>query len=151
MSTVNVSSNWTMFLKLMFPLMWIVFFGSLTVLTILSEPFESSGMLSRQAIRILIASFFVTSTGLILLRTMYLKRVDMDDEYIYVTNYFSHRRYTHDSIEKIEERAGIMAKPFVITFKEKGFFGKGITFLSSKKFEHFLVEHPESAKAWGLV
>lgn len=73
-----------------------------------------------------------------------LKRVEMDADFVYVTNYHKHARYPYHNIEKIEELDYLVFNLVRIHLREPGYFGKRISFIPSKKrFQDFLNEHPE--------
>ena len=143
MSSTQFSSNKTIFLKLILPTIWIVFFGCFTVLALVSSPFDSSGAISPVLFKILIVSFYVSSIGILWLLTMRIKRVDADEEYIYVSNYMRVYRYTWESVEKITVGKGLLMTPVVIHFHAKTSFGKAVSFYASPFFYTFMNEHPD--------
>ncbi len=78
---------------------------------------------------------------------MQLKRVDMDEDFMYVSNYFKTFRYTYPSIEKIKERDFLLFYTIHVHLKEAGEFGKKIVFISrSKKLDRYLKAHPKVAE-----
>ena len=78
---------------------------------------------------------------------MQLKRVDMDEDFMYVSNYFKTFRYTYPSIEKIKERDFLLFYTIHVHLKEAGEFGEKIVFISrSKKLDRYLKAHPKVAE-----
>jgi hypothetical protein len=78
---------------------------------------------------------------------MRIKRVEMDEHFFYVTNYFKNVRYPFHQIEKIVEKDYLVFRTVHIYLKETGSFGKKITFVASRdRFNLFLKEHPEVVK-----
>jgi hypothetical protein len=61
-----------------------------------------------------------------------LYRVDMDDRFLYVSNYFKTYKYELTDIESISESKIIPSRVFCIHLKSKGSFGKNIYFLASQ-------------------
>jgi hypothetical protein len=143
MNTVVVSSNWTLFFKLLLPVFWGVFWGSCAFMFWVAMPTdENPGTMSPLSIKILISSFFLTSTGLIYYLFGSLKRVEFAEDFFYVTNYFKTYRYTYDSIETIEDGKKFMGfQPAAILLKEKSSFGKSIPLLATDKLYTFLKEN----------
>ncbi len=136
----RVSTSLTIFLKLFIPTFWIVFFGIFTIAVWLTD--ETIGPLSFISFKIGLTAFFLFGIFMLYLVLMRLKRVEMDDEFIYVTNYFKTFRYPYHNIKKIRESDFLILKTVRIFFKEKGYFGKSIFFVASRKnLQHFLEEH----------
>jgi hypothetical protein len=100
--------------------------------------------LSPTSFNIGLTVFFALGVALLYWALMRLKRVEMDAEYVYVTNYFKTYRYSWDSLEKIEESDYLFFRSVHLFLKTAGNFGKKITFVASRKrFNEFLIDHPE--------
>ncbi|MEM9819859.1 MAG: hypothetical protein AAF985_02255 [Bacteroidota bacterium] len=142
----HVSSSATLFLKIVIPTVWTVFFGIFTLAMWFSKN-QPVGSLSPTQFNILLTLFFFTGFGLLYWALMRLKRVEMDENYIYVTNYFKTYRYSWGSLEKIEESDYLFFRSVHLFLKKAGNFGKKITFVASRKrFNEFLIDHPEITK-----
>ncbi len=140
---INVSSNLTLFLKIAFPTMWIVFFGALTI-AFFTQDIDYVGPFPIETFRYYFLGFFLTGVLILYWAVMRLKRVDMDKDYMYITNYFISYRYSYSDLEKIEESDYLLFKTIHLHLKQKGKLGKKINFLSSRKrFQNFITEHPE--------
>ena len=59
-------------------------------------------------------------------------RIDIDDEFVYVSNYFKTARYEFDLIDNIKEVKTMTRKNVVITLKAIGTFGMTIRFVPDK-------------------
>ena len=135
----RVSSDWTLFLKLFLPTVWIVFFGVVEVVLIFN----------RMLPPVLIAGTMVCYViGLLVLYAtlLRLKRVECTEEHLYVTNYFRTYRYTYDSIASTRKTSLGIADLVKITFNARTTFGKSIYFVKRPKvWEEQGIIHPELA------
>jgi len=139
----QVSSSSTLFLKIFFPVFWIVFFGAFTM-AVLYGGETNFGDYSVENMQFYLPIFLIGGILLMYFTLIQLKRVEMDDLYVYATNYFKTYRYPYHNIEKIAENNYGLFKTCKVHFKEKGHFGKKITFLLSKrKFDRFIEKYPE--------
>jgi len=90
--------------------------------------------------------FFLIGSGLLYLSLVQLKRVEMDDLFVYASNYFKTYRYPFHNIEKITERDAGLFHLVRIHLKSPGRFGKTLTFLLDEPmFRDFLEKHPDVA------
>jgi len=148
MKTQSISSGFTLFWKLVLPVMWIAFFGTFAGFIVLSEDgayLASGGVVTPELVRIIAFAFLLFGILFFYFLFMRLKRVDADENFLYVTNYFKTRRYPYHNIEKMKANRYLIFKPVTVYFKEAGVFGKKITFLSGKGFYEFLAQHPTIA------
>lgn len=123
----RVSSNLTLFYKVFVPVFWIVFFGSFTAAVLLS-PEDSEGQVMDWKMGAGIGFFFLSGAALLFFTLMQLKRVEMGEGYIYVTNYFQNYRYPYHNIERIETSTFLFFSVASIYLKVPGRFGKKILF-----------------------
>ena len=138
----RVSTNLTLFLRLVFPLVWFVFFGSFALLVLVLKQDEAP-MFQNPIFKFGFLSFFLMGATIIYFTFFKLKRVDMSESSFYVTNYFKTFRYTYDSIASVTEINFIIARVVVLSLKEKGGFGKKIRFVSSRRlWDDFFNSHP---------
>ncbi len=141
--TENVSSNFTIFLKFVIPTFWIIFFGLLLIVVLVSDAVTMSSF-SLSTLRIGIVVFYLLGLLILYWAVMRLKRVEMDDAFVYATNYFKTYRYPYHNIEKIEESDYLFFRSIHIYLKEPGKFGKKITFVAHRnRFDNFIKTHPE--------
>lgn len=139
----RVSTNLTLFYKFFLPIFWIVFFGSMTIAALVYDK-AFYGEIPGVPFRIGIVIFFLSGVAMFGFTLMRLKRVEMSDEHLYVTNYFKHLRYPYGDIEKISESEFLIFKLVTIHLKASGTFGKKFTFLASRnRYAEFWREHPE--------
>lgn len=139
---VNVTSAATIFWKFFFPTFWIVFFSTLTLGLIFAEVKPTT--IPKSAFTGLMCVTLGLGIFLFYLTIIRLKKVEMDPEFIYVTNYFKWFKYPYHNIERISQRDLVLLKVVTIKFKEKGHFGKKIFFLANhRELNEFLKENPE--------
>lgn len=139
----RVSTSLTLFFKFFIPVFWIALVGALTTAA-LTVSYSYIGSIPAGTFRIGIVLFFLTGVLMFGFTLMRLKRVEMDEHYIYVTNYFKAARYPYHNIDRIEERKFLFFKIISIYFKTPGIFGKSAFFLASLKlYSIFWNAHPE--------
>ncbi len=144
---VNVSSNWTLFLKWLLPTFWAACFGTFAVVVVFAFPFDNTGPFRPWMVKLLTVSLYLSSLFVLYLSLMRIKRVDFEDAHFYVSDYFRTYRYTYDSVEKIVLGRGLFFRYATVHFLEPSSFGKKITFLASHRLEEFLTAFPEVAAA----
>lgn len=146
MKTQRVSTNWTLFLKIIFPTIWLVFFGTFT-LAIWFSGETNFGTLSVISLKTIAPAFFLLGFLLLYWAFMRLKRVEMDEHFVYVTNYFKTYRYPYHNIEKITEKDYSLFKTIHIHLKKSGNFGKKMTFVASRyRLQYFIDQYPNVVK-----
>ncbi|MFM8448891.1 MAG: hypothetical protein ACKOAY_02190 [Haliscomenobacter sp.] len=123
----RVSSNLTLFYKVFVPVFWIVFFGSFSAAVLLS-PEDSKGEVLDWKMGLGIGFFFISGVVLLYFTLMQLKRVEMGEGFIYVTNYFQNYRYPYHNVERIEISTFLFVSVASVYLKVPGRFGKKILF-----------------------
>lgn len=140
----RISSNWTLFLKIFLPTFWFVFYGAV-VIAIFVMP--SNQMNLSMAMKYGILIFYVSGSIVIYFSLLELKRVEYDQDFLYVTNYFKTVRVPWHNVEKMKERNFLLVKVGVFRFKNAITFGKQIVFVESPSLiKDFRESHPEIAK-----
>ena len=126
----------------MVPTLWVVFFGLFTLAMWIGGS-DVTPLFGNPAIRWGATIFYIV--GLLLLRASFLrlKRIELDKDSIYITNFFKHVRYSHDSIEKMRKLDFGLFSLLHIRLREKGIFGqKIIALLAKAKFDQFMPLYP---------
>ena len=128
----RVSTNLTLFYKFVLPTFWLVFVSAFTVTVWFSD---SPYLFGYPILYIrLAATLLLLSGGLFLYwAVMGLKRVELTEDFVYVTNYRKAFRYPWHNVARIEQRDYLLFHPIDIYFHKPGFFGKKITFLPSRE------------------
>jgi hypothetical protein len=141
----RISSNTTLFFKIFLPTFWMVFFGIFTLAVLMTDGIYIGG-LSPIALKIGTLLFFVAGSGALYFSVLQLKRVELDDLYLYASNYFSVYRYPFHNIEKVEFRNIGIATLANVFLKIPGKYGRSISFLLDRDMWLKLLEqHPEIA------
>lgn len=143
---IKLSSSITIFLKMFFPIFWLVLFGSLTVALFVSTPANLDH--SRPYFKYIWVAIFLGWT-LVLYFTVYqLKRVEGNAEGLNVSTYFKHIFVPIQAIKAFDETG---LGPFLlikVTYNQATPFGKSSYFLASKKrFNMFVKLHAERLKS----
>ena len=142
----RLSSNWTLMLKLFIPIFWTVFFGAFVVAAYTSNPIEAP-QIANPSFRLQSTIFVLVGIVFFALTFFRLKRVDADDKYIYISNYFKTYRYPADTIEKITIYNHLVLKAAHLRFKGKSSFGKKIIFIPfMENLKEFAEKHDVSLK-----
>jgi len=72
---------------------------------------------------------------------MRFKRVDIDKDFLYATNYFKTYRYPWHNIKHIKTKKGMFFNKGIITLKDGGKFGESMSFLlSNRRWREFINE-----------
>jgi len=136
--TIRISSNVTLFLALFLPTFWLVFFGLFTIAILIADqselPFPTISY-----IRWVFLAIFLLFFLLIYFTIMRLKRVELSNESLFVSNYFKTYRYAFSDVEKIKSYNFSLFEVLIIHLKAKGKFGQRIPFLLKKvQLEYYL-------------
>lgn len=145
--TFRISSNATLFLRFFVPIFWIVFFGALTT-ALLFYPNAYVGNTPLDPLRWIVLAIFMTGVAVLYLTLMRLKRVELDKDFVYVTNYFKNVRYPYHNVEALETSDFLFIHLGMIKLQQPGRFGRRIPFvLSTHLLNLFLKDHPKARKA----
>jgi hypothetical protein len=143
----RVSSQLTIFLRIALPTIWITTLLSLAVL--LGFAVQGRAYLFSNPI-VWIGIILILGTGIAFIRLILWRvyRVDMDNKYVYVSDYFKTYKYSYTDIEHIRDSSVLPGRIFIIRLKSKGSFGREIAFLASQKlWQDFITTHPEIFKS----
>ncbi len=140
---INISSNLTIILKIFFPIFWLVFFG-LTLIAFMNSSEAYVGGMPILWFRLMLLSFILTGALVMYFSIMKLQRVEVDQDFFYITNYRKTARYPFHNIEQIKEISYLIFKVYRLALREPGIFGKNPIFLASNnRFQRALHEVPE--------
>ncbi|MDX1684515.1 MAG: hypothetical protein R3275_04715 [Saprospiraceae bacterium] len=142
---IKLSSSITIFLKLFFPLFWLIFFGSLTLAIWISTP---AGLdYTRPYFKWLWTLIFLAWTAVLYFTVFKIKRVEGGHEGLHVSNYFKHIFIPLTDIRSFEETS---FGPFLLVkvhFMRPTLFGRRIFFIASKaRFSIFVRENADRIK-----
>lgn len=95
------------------------------------------------AYKLLLTLFYLGTMGIFYLAFGNLKRVEANESYVYVTNYFKTVRYQWDAVAQVE----LAGRTGTLILKEAGTFGKRIRFIASlARMRRFKEALPEVAQ-----
>ena len=131
-----------MMYKIVLPIFWIVLMGGITVAILMSK-FAGIGNTSSWAVKAVMLFVFITGTLFLAFTLMRLKRIEVGQEGVYVTNYFKNVRYPFSEVDGITTTSLLLFSVGTLHLKGKGSFGKSITFIPSpSRFYSFFEENP---------
>jgi hypothetical protein len=140
---IQVSTNLTLFLKIFLPVFYLVFFGSF-VGALWIQDYEYVGSIEGDSLRYGATFLYLAIIAVIYFSVFKLKRVEMDADQVYVTNYVKHFKYGRENVEKITVSPVPFFRLITITFKKPGRFGKSVKFIPSMaRFNEVLAVCPE--------
>ncbi len=136
----RVSSNLTLALVLFFPVLWAAFFTAFTI-AIWAYRMDYYGSIPGPALRWGLSLFLAGGLTFFYFTVWRLKRVEVDDHFLYVTNFFKHVRYPWHQVEAVRIHDWKLFRTVTVALKQPGSFGKHIVFLpTGRVFEEFLRE-----------
>ncbi len=139
----RVSSNSTLFFVIFLPVFWTVFFGAVTT-ALLLQPLAFIGNTPAGTFRIGLAFFFLSGLALFYFTLLRLRRIEIGQGFVYVTNYLKNYRYPYHNIARIETSTFLFLHIGAITLKTPGYFGRKILFLPSmQRLKAVLAATPE--------
>jgi len=146
---IRLSSNWTLFLKFFIPVFWIMFFSGFVIAAFVTEP-EAAPQIANNSFRLKSVLFVLGGIIFFALTFFRLKRIDADDKYIYVSNYFKTYRYLIEDIESITIYNHLVLKAAHLKFKGKTSFGKKVIFIPMlSNLIKFAAQHKVKLKNYG--
>lgn len=157
-----ISRSWTLFYKILFPLVWVGTAGTWLIFLFLDWiGYHGRGF---QAPPLDFGLIF--STGLIIAFGAYfywycarLKRVAMDDSYLYISNYLKEIMVPLQEVVDIREDKWARAHFITLVFKDKTEFGSKVIFipqveynsLADRVYKSFPYSHPIVEALWGAI
>lgn len=139
----RISNNITIFLKIFVPTFWFVFFTSFLVAIFFVDG-DRIPLLASTPFRIAYTSVYLIFALLFYFTIMRLKRVDMDTEKMYVSNYLKTYAYPITDLEKITLNNYGLFRTMTFHLKSAGSFGKKIKIIPSyKNYQSYLGKHSE--------
>lgn len=139
---IHVSSNTTLFFKFFLPVFWAVFFGAFFIGLFFIEE-EYIGNIPVFLFKVGAGGFWLLGLFAFYSIIYPLKRIEMGEDKFVATDYFKNFQYSYESVQTIEENDWLLFKAYTIVLKEKGSFGKEMTFIgSNKRWPRFRAAYP---------
>jgi len=126
----TLSSAWTFWTKFLFPAIWILGFGYLTL-------FWSGGPPETKFVFLVV---WIVGTTSILWVYVGLKRVRMDEQQLYVSNYIQEIHIPFSAITEVKQNRWINSRPITIYFRDATQFGDKVTFMPKQRIQFWSVD-----------
>ena len=138
-----ISSGQTFVMKWLFPVVWIGAFASATIaLFVLPGPLrDQNGHQLPEKIRWIFLAATVGGSAFILAIVAPLKRIAMDDENLYVSNYRREIVIPLRDVESVTENRWINIHPVTLHLRRESEFGSKIIFMPPARWFNF-PSHP---------
>ncbi len=140
MSTQRISSNATLALNIFFPVFWLVFFGSLTFAVF---AYDGTANLPFGTLKWILLAIFLSGAVILYFTLLKLRRVELDEDHLYVTNYFKTYRYPYASVENTHISTFLFLTVAIIRLRERGKLGRNVNFVMAKQlYDDFVRRYP---------
>lgn len=138
----HVSTSWTLILKIVIPTLWLAFFGAFALAITFSD-IEYIGGYPIHIFRVGYAIFFVIGFSMLYWLMLRLKRVELDEQFVYASNFLNTFRYPYHNIRKMDIKNYGLFKTIKVHLREPGKFGKKFAFIANTtRFYDFFKQHP---------
>jgi hypothetical protein len=138
----TVSSQLTLFFKIFLPIFSLTFLGSMTLSLWFYDAAQS--ITTGLGVKMTATMLFLLVLFLVIRYTFPLKRVEMGNGVMHVTNYIKNFRYPFQDIDHIVVHDFGVLRMVHVHLKAAGSFGKKISFLASNRvFNKFMDENPK--------
>ncbi len=139
--TTLLSSNATLFWRVFIPIFGTVFISGLLLAILLTDEDELMLPFPTLWVRLLFAALFLGWLFLMKRTLLRLKRVEADDVYVYVTNFWLTARYPWQDVMRIEETKRMGRRIAHLHLRASGRFGQTISFLGGSTYREWLATH----------
>ena len=143
-TAVELSSRYTFFAKVIFPILWIGGFGAGTIALWASDNAPSQMKWAFLAV-LIVGSLSIWWSS------MRLKRVRVDGKTLYVSNYRQEIALPLGSVERVSENRWINIHPVTLYFRRPTDFGSKIVFMPKMKMFLLWRSHPMVAEIERMV
>ena len=130
----TISSPFTIIFKFIFTTGWIVGFGVATMSPLLSQGFSENTLI--------FGSVWILGSIFLFLYLSQMKKVEMDKDKIYVSNYFKTIEINKSEISDVTENIYLNFHPVWIHLNKTTEFGDKIMFMPSIRFMAYFTPHP---------
>ena len=136
----RLSSNFTLFYKMFIPIIYFTFIGAIAFVVAFVN-IEENAIFGSWTVKFIFLTFFVLMLLLMWFTIADLKRVELEGEYLYVTNYFNTYRYHISGVEKIKTYELGIFEVISLHMKTRTKMGKKIRFLSESSEVGSVLQH----------
>lgn len=146
----SLSSEFTVFFKF-FPAFWIPFLGLGVLGAFLGVLQGKNGEPPSLSFDLLVLVFWIGGSVFSYLTCAPLKEMSIDDDCLYVSNYFREISIPLTDVADITERSWINFHPVTVRLKRSSVFGNRITFMPQRGMLYFGSSHPVVAELRALT
>ena len=136
----RLSSRQTFLMKFVLPSVWLAGFIAATAMlfagTLAFEPAPPPAM------KWTFLSVLLAGAASLYWFCMPLKRVELDDSALYVSNYLRETSVPLEDIDEVRENRWVNIRPVTVTFRTDTDFGNRIVFMPTTRWWGFWREHP---------
>ena len=132
----TISSSQTILMKIIFPMLWIPLFG-IGALTALFSPSNDPAFP-----KLYFLFLWIVGSAFIYWLCARLKKVSVDDRFLYVSNYIKEIAVPLTEIYDVTENVWINIHPVTIHLKFPSEFGDKIRFMPKTRFFAWFSSHP---------
>ena len=144
----RISSNATLTLKIFLPTIWVVFFGSFTLAFWIGS-MDATPTLDNWLFRAAWTGGFVAVLVVIRFTLWKLRRIDVDEDFLYVSDYFKTARYPKHNIKSISSQSFGLFRLGVVRYNVPVIFGNNSIFLEhSARISGLWKTLPSWAEKW---
>ncbi|MFN0014785.1 MAG: hypothetical protein ACKVU2_09585 [Saprospiraceae bacterium] len=137
----NLSSNMTLFWRVFLPVFGSVFFTGLMFALWITTEEDLYLPYSVWWPRAIVMAIWAVWLLFVYIMLCPLKRIDADDAYLYVTNYWVTVRYPWTDVERFEDVKKMGRRFVLLRLKAPGRFGQVIRFMPGSRFEEWMEEN----------
>jgi hypothetical protein len=139
----QLSSSLTFFYKFIFSTIWISGFGfGALQLFLLSDSLRGQGGPLPPEIKWTFLLVWIAGSTVFLWFCAPLKRVQVDDETLYASNFFREIRVPLRTIDHVSENRFVNIHPVTVHLKTETAFGRKIVFMPTARFFSLFTGHP---------
>jgi len=146
----SLSSAQTMLMKFFFSPLWIGLFGAGTVAIWIDALDDTKGSQPGDVKWIFLLVWIVGST-MIWLLSVRIKRIEIDDSNLYISNYLREVSVPFDQIETVTEIRWTNPRQVIIHLRADTGFGRVVRFIPKVRFLGLFSAHPVVSDLLGLA
>jgi len=138
----RLSSGMTFFYKFIFPVVWIGGFGTATVAMWVQPLFQGPHAAEPLEVRLGFLVAAIAGSAFIYWSCIRLKKVSMDDRFLYVSDYATEIQVPLTQVCRVTENRWDNSHPVTIHFSSPTAFGEKITFMPTIRLFGLWTSHP---------
>jgi hypothetical protein len=142
----KLSSGQTFPAKFLFPSVWLLGFSVGTVLLFAGDITDPQGFAPAPEMKWLFLGATLLGAAFLYWFCMRLKQVEIDEKFLYVSNFFREIQVPLRDIEDVAENRWVNTRPITVEFRRDTDFGTQIIFMPKTRWWGFWRPHPAVAE-----